>query len=298
MNKIMVTRGLPGSGKSTWAREQDAVRVNRDDIRMQLFGTYSGLSWDEEQIVTKVEESSVEAALKSGRDVVVDAMHLRMRYAKKWFGFSEDVEFVDFNATLDELLERNRTRTKPVPDSLIRDLYAKFVRKGELVAPPIRTPRERPRPFEQSDSDSKLKIVIVDIDGTIAYNNGHRSHYDYTKVLDDEPISDVIEIVDALYETYQVVYVSGRDESCRDDTLEWLQRKTPLWATDEELFMRHEGDGRADYLVKRDLLDEVTRAYPGRYIVGVIDDRPQVLDMWHDLGLTTFRVGDPTGKAF
>jgi len=77
---IVVLRGLPGSGKSTWAREYVAlnpdarVRVNRDDIRAMLFGRYDGV---DEKTVSQVEEATVLAAVEAGRDVVVDAMHLR-----------------------------------------------------------------------------------------------------------------------------------------------------------------------------------------------------------------------------
>jgi len=38
MSKLIATRGIPASGKTTWAREYclknpNTVRVNRDDIR-------------------------------------------------------------------------------------------------------------------------------------------------------------------------------------------------------------------------------------------------------------------------
>ena len=41
--KIILTKGLPASGKSTWAREfikgkKDWVRVNNDELGSMLFG--------------------------------------------------------------------------------------------------------------------------------------------------------------------------------------------------------------------------------------------------------------------
>ena len=80
--KIILMRGLPGSGKSTRARElqkkiKDSVIVSRDDIRFMMFGRYTGV---DEDTVTEVETSSVRAGLREGKTVIVDAMHLLQRY--------------------------------------------------------------------------------------------------------------------------------------------------------------------------------------------------------------------------
>lgn len=42
MSKLIITRGLPASGKSTWAKQwvledpEHRVRINQDDIRLML----------------------------------------------------------------------------------------------------------------------------------------------------------------------------------------------------------------------------------------------------------------------
>lgn len=52
MSGVIVLRGLPGSGKSTWAKEwvagdpDNRVRINRDDIRYASFGKYWGVDED------------------------------------------------------------------------------------------------------------------------------------------------------------------------------------------------------------------------------------------------------------
>lgn len=51
---LTATRGLPGSGKTTWAKEQGQLRANRDDIRLTLFGGRTGERLDEE-MVTRVQ---------------------------------------------------------------------------------------------------------------------------------------------------------------------------------------------------------------------------------------------------
>src|SRR5262249_18315609 len=68
MPTLIITRGLPASGKTTWARERlrttalRAARVNRDDLRRVLHGGLSGASWAERQ-VTLAQHASVAALL-------------------------------------------------------------------------------------------------------------------------------------------------------------------------------------------------------------------------------------------
>jgi hypothetical protein len=51
VSKLIITRGLPGSGKTTWARQQVRfVRVNRDDLREMLHGGMLGTGWAEVQV--------------------------------------------------------------------------------------------------------------------------------------------------------------------------------------------------------------------------------------------------------
>ena len=81
MSKIILTRGLPASGKSTWAKEfarvnPNVVRVSRDDLRSQLFPGADYRDIDED-LITEAETALVRAALRQGKTVVVDAMHLQ-----------------------------------------------------------------------------------------------------------------------------------------------------------------------------------------------------------------------------
>ena len=45
MLKIIITRGIPGSGKTTWAKDvvkenSNYIRINRDDLRIMLIGKW------------------------------------------------------------------------------------------------------------------------------------------------------------------------------------------------------------------------------------------------------------------
>ena len=144
-------------------------------------------------------------------------------------------------------------------------------------------------------------IVICDIDGTIA-NCEHRKHYVterpknheafYAGVKDDTPIWSVIGLVQTLlaYEgsRTELVFVTGRPERCRTDTVEWLKH-THLYPNDYTLLMRKDKDYRQDYIVKQEILD--THIDKSRVWL-VLDDRKQVVDMWRRNGLTCLQVAD------
>ena len=77
---IYVMRGLPGSGKSTQARELSkrigAEVVNRDALRLALLGSYwTGVPEDEAR-VSLYERSLVSDNLSKGLSVIVDATHV------------------------------------------------------------------------------------------------------------------------------------------------------------------------------------------------------------------------------
>jgi hypothetical protein len=132
------------------------------------------------------------------------------------------------------------------------------------------------------------KIVLVDIDGTVALMNG-RSPYDWRRVGEDLPNPAVIAAVRAMHAAgHGIVYCSGRDAVCRPQTEAWLEQHVgvPYLA----LHMRPQGDSRKDSVVKREIFDTEIR---DRYdVVGVFDDRQQVVRMWRSLGLTVFQVAE------
>lgn len=128
---------------------------------------------------------------------------------------------------------------------------------------------------------------LVDLDGT-ACLKGDRSPYDETRVLCDTPNESVLRVIHALATDAAIVFMSGRSEKCRPDTEEWLRQHYA--APHQGLFMRAAGDTRTDWIVKHELFNQHVR---DRYrVLGVFDDRNQVVGMWRALGLTVFQVAD------
>jgi len=88
MTTLHIIRGLPGSGKTTfatsWVREDpdNRTRVNRDDLRQMMFGKRADLLPAQEALVTAAEQAIVRSSLEAGRDTIVDDMNLRPRYVR------------------------------------------------------------------------------------------------------------------------------------------------------------------------------------------------------------------------
>jgi hydroxymethylpyrimidine pyrophosphatase-like HAD family hydrolase len=128
------------------------------------------------------------------------------------------------------------------------------------------------------------KLVLVDIDGTVAHRT-NREPFEYDKVLEDRPDHQTIETINALWRAgYKIIFISARDDSCFDDSYEWLRLNCPPFI---KLYMRKTGDFRKDAVVK----EEIYRKHiePFYDVFCVFDDRNQVVDMWRSLGLKCFQ---------
>lgn len=304
--KLTAMRGYAASGKSTIAaqiaKDTGAVIVNRDYLRMMLHGTwYSGKPELEDQ-VTIAERAQVRAFLKAGVSVIVDATHLNVHYLRKWAKLAVEVgaefEVVDVPTRLEHCIIRDRLRgidgKRAVGDVVIQRMAKQApIKNWPVVGIPQSTPVE---PIEWVDG--LPEAIIVDIDGTVAHMAG-RSPYDYTQVhtdtVDEHVVWLVNRIADLRYTTggfrTKVLFCSGRDDSCRDETLKWLDNSC---IPHDELFMRptdakdNHGNKLPDYQVKLDLFNKYIR---GKYNVRfVLDDRNQVVDLWRRLGLKCLQV--------
>lgn len=145
MNKIIFTVGCPGSGKTTWAKDKqdtspigEVIRLNRDDIRENLFGnryhiSYGGKHMKQyEELVTSVQINTCNSILALNKDVTIifddtNADYKRLMQLMKMYNSSNcKVEIVYFTDTpLETCLERNSKRARKVPEDIIRNMYNK-----------------------------------------------------------------------------------------------------------------------------------------------------------------------------
>jgi predicted kinase len=321
---LLVLRGLPASGKSTYAMQWLAeapsrARVNRDDIRFATYGPdYVQYSDSEDQddkdarnhcenTVTKIEQTQVRALLEAGFDVVVDACHLRPHYVRDWVEIADEIgatvttrEFPIpvINAIVRDA-ERGKRGERSVGEDDIRRMTKYLGKHGTLLPVDLNSPVEKgedkggPVISTYVAKPGTPLAIIVDIDGTIALNKDVRNPMDFSRVALDNPNRNVIAAVTAMWaQGYQVVYCSGRPDSCREDTEKWIAEHVGIAGP---LFMRKTGDVRNDAIVKQELFDANIR---GNWDVRMAwDDRPRVIRYWAAIGLSVVDV-DPTSGEF
>tara|TARA_R110000744_G_scaffold140_1_gene498 strand:+ start:270 stop:746 length:477 start_codon:yes stop_codon:yes gene_type:complete len=152
----------------------------------------------------------------------------------------------------------------------------------------------------------KKRIIICDIDGTIA-DLAHRLRFiknaDGTKkrgknadwksfhaaCVDDTPITDVIEIVKSLAVGRNVLFVSGRNATVREETEQWIKNYFDFkWIDGCNLHMRKGHDFRPDTEVKLDIVNKL--GITPENVECVLDDRQSVVDMWRENGFRCLQV--------
>lgn len=300
MAELIITRGLPGSGKSyaaeDWARIENncgrpAVCISRDMIRLDvlMLGTTKGTQ-EQEDLVTKLQRGMVEQALCSGVSVCVDDTNLPAKRCREWADLAATCHatfsVVDYTTVpLEVCLKQNEDRigtSKYVPSAVIRDMHARYIADGN-IQPVVATVPEPVRQYiGQPGADP---AYLFDIDGTLA-SMGDRGPFEWHKVDRDTPNEWVVELANLLYDGgYTIIALSGRDEVCRLETESWLDKYGVPYAS---LFMRPMYDNRKDSLVKAELF--WNNVAPNWNVVGVFDDRQQVVDMWRAMGLKCAQV--------
>ena len=140
------------------------------------------------------------------------------------------------------------------------------------------------------------RVAIFDVDGTLMDINHRRkyvvgekkdwkSFFDY---MEFDTINDhVFHMAHALQsDGYVIIVCSGRNEKHRKITEKQLAfgKLKP-----QALMMRGDDDYRPDYEVKQEMLAQMREEGLDPKIS--VDDRPSVVKMWREEGLTCFDVG-------
>lgn len=292
---LIITVGISGSGKSTWCREQveklgfeNAVIVNRDTIRNLLFGYTDETvhlhykSEDlgkKEKLVTKYENVLIKEGLTESKTVLVDATHLSVKYLErfKFFNVPTELRFIESPTYL--CIERDFARTRKVGAEVIRKQASQLVNL-------MRELEENPIFFTSRKIEIQTELptcFCVDIDGTLAHIN-NRSPYDWKKVGKDFLDYATYTTVKMLEAGHKIIICTGRDGVCREETLQWLEDYNIPFT---EFHMRNQNDMRPDWQVKEEMWIDIAKRFN---IVGLIDDRCQVVDYARSLGLKVFQV--------
>lgn len=292
--KLIMTVGVPGSGKSFWSLEESqatgAVIINKDDIRLTLSQT--GWTWSpkNEEAVIQMRDKQIIAALTSGKDVISSDTNLHPKHERDLRSiagkYGATFEIKDFTQVpLETCLERNAKRVLgKVPEQVIRDMY-KSIKPSIKVKAKVDLSGFRP----YMPDVSKTKAILVDLDGTLSMfeARGHRGPYDAEKCDQDDvdPRVQYFLKLNLQYGDCKVIFVSGREDKFRPQTEIFLKRAGFYGFP---LHMRASGDTRNDALVKLEIFDREIR---DKYnVLMCLDDRQRVVDAYRSIGLVVWQV--------
>ena len=321
MIKVEMLVGIPGSGKSTYAKQIVAkdpsnwVRVNNDDLRAMMNG--SVWSADYEKMVTDARNYLIRDALKRGKNVIIDNLNLNRRHfddvCKIAKSVNADIQVFEkaFYIELEEALERNAKRegAARVPDDVIKKWWKESGKQQfKFFKPRVEIYTEQRGNNQAVEAPEYIpglpEAVLCDLDGTLALIHG-RSPYDASNCdIKDLPNVPVIETIKAHYNAgRKIIFCSGREDKYRPETIRFIEkyvthivnvscgggRDLPEeFAIDYKLFMRKTDDFRKDAIIKEEIYQNEIE---GKYnVLCVLDDRDQVVTFWREKGLTCFQV--------
>ena len=298
IRQIILTRGIPGSGKSTWAKAwvaespETRIRLNWDDMR-NMMGPY----WvpSREPINKAMMWCAVNTAAYCDKpyDIVIDNMNLN---PKGWKEVEEWIEtynashhakslnlcyvlyFKDFFIPVDECIRRDAMRSNPIGEKTIKEIWRKY--KHFIQTTSVTNYVENLLPKDPSKPD----CVVIDMDSTMCFNTNGRPWYgkgSTEAMIDDIPNEGVVNLIKA--QNYPVVVCTGRNQDQLGVTEQWLN-KHGIYP--EMMFFRANNDFRTGVEVKSELMDEILKIYN---VVAVFEDCEPIVTKFREMGLTVLQ---------
>ena len=297
--KLILTRGIQGSGKSTWARQwveedpEHRIRINNDDIRNML-GPY----WipDREKVVSTIKLRTAQVAMDLGYDVVVDNMNLNSKEIKFWeeiikrysreitsvsssSGYEYEIEFKDFFIPLEECIRRDAMRPNPIGEKVIRETWKRY--KHFIQTTEVERHVDNMRRYT-----GKPKCIVIDMDSTMCFNVTKRPWFGEGAaegMINDVPNTGVCEMIRQLQDYYDIVVATGRDTSQEEVTRQWLAKQG---INPDEFYFRTNGDCRKGVVVKKEQIEKILETYD---IVSIFEDCEPIVQMYREMGLTVLQ---------
>ena len=143
---VVLTIGLPGSGKTTWFKRRGVTPLSSDLLRSLLFDDIAEQRW--QGLVFSTLRSLLRARLIAKMPWnYVDATNLSPHERRQWIkmakSFGYDVQAVFFDVPLEICMERNSRRERTVSDDVMKKMA------------------ERLRPPDFKEGFSKITVVRV-----------------------------------------------------------------------------------------------------------------------------------------
>lgn len=128
--RLIITVGLPGSGKSTYLARQGVNAISSDDVRRVIADDPHDQSMNAR--IFSVIRYLIRQRIAAGRPVTyVDATHLtkweRKPYVKIAQRYGCILEALFFDIPIEICLARNQTRDRVVPEAAIRKMAQQMI---------------------------------------------------------------------------------------------------------------------------------------------------------------------------
>ncbi|MEO6470191.1 MAG: HAD family acid phosphatase [Aeromicrobium sp.] len=137
--------------------------------------------------------------------------------------------------------------------------------------------------------------VIFDLDGTLCdvsttrhFVEGDERDFEafHSASMECPPHDEVVRAAAAERDTGRaILIVTARSSKWRDYTIKWLDQHGIAY---DRLYMRIEADFRADYVIKKDILENIKA--DGFEPIHAWDDKPKVIALWRENGIAVTEV--------
>ena len=244
MKILLVLRGIPGCGKSTWLKDQNLEQyaLSTDNIRLMfaapeqnINGKYTISSRYDKQVWAFFRER-IEDRMKNGGDfTIVDATHTKESYLKDYKKLCKEYNYrmviVDFSSIdLDICKERNLKREsyKRVPEEVLDRMYNQ-----------IKVPLQGKYEIYDYDKLPVLDDFIYKINGNewdkvIVFGDIHNCYQPVKEYFDANPISDKNLYI--FVGDYFDRGIQGKEvlqfclDNCEKENFVFLQGNHEIWA--------------------------------------------------------------------
>lgn len=206
MRTLLLLRGAPGCGKSTFIKENglEPYSLSADSIRLQiqspiqLVDGSEGISQNNEKEVWNILYRMLEVRMQRGEFVVIDATNSKSSEMNKYKDMCDTYRYRMFcidmtDLPIEECKKRNASRVpmKRVPEDVIDKMYSRFrtqkIPSGFKVLKKDQLDQVYMRKFDMSEYE---KVVVVgDVHGAYTalmeyFGNGFNDNYFYIFVGD------------------------------------------------------------------------------------------------------------------
>lgn len=302
MSFVIVTQGLPASGKTTKAKEIAASTgmhvLCLDNIREMMTGrvgsaVHDGWRKEQEDAAIKIMLASFRELVSRGEHVIVANCHMTKRLPGLLKNAAHEAGGAYFEAlslvnsvTVEECIERDAQRgLYSVGEAVIRRLHKS--NRGWTLTTEWLNDYPEFKPWQPTEG--LPWAVVSDLDGTLAIHPEGWSPYDDKRIPHDTLNRSVYDLIVASAVLYQdkTILLTGREDTpeCREATQHWLTARGVYY---DHLFMRELGDKRSDSIVKNELFDK--HVLPNYNVRVIWEDRNRVLATWRRRGIPSHQV--------